>query len=489
MREWTKEERYKPLNSIEEILPLEEKIKNSLYRQGFHVQPRSGLLNDPNGFIYDDDTKTWHLFYQWFPWGATHGLKYWYHLTSKDLVKYDDAGIGIKPDCDMDNKGAYSGSAIKHNGEIYIYYTGNHRDENWVRTAYTCCAKLEKDGTVNKIKDPIIAPEKNYSEHQRDPKAFYDEKSGKFYIIIGARSMDDRGCVLVYESSELTSGWALKGELKVEGYEHFGKMWECPSIEKIGEDYIFIFSPQFIKLPGRGEVTNHNIYLIGDLDIESLTFKPKGDFKHLDLGFEFYAAQCAANTDSIDASTKILSAWMGLPDAVYFTDKEEWSGCLTLPRELSISNGKLIQKPISAIYQSKKEEIYSFSGGENIPEILEINSPSLFEIEVDNDFMINFFCDKDGQNGITFDYSKNDNILKVSRKELKRKINPEFGEEREVHFKDGIKKLSCFIDNSSIEIFFNDGEEVFTSRIFPDYEGGDKYIKTDGLLKINAFKL
>ncbi|MCR5202515.1 MAG: sucrose-6-phosphate hydrolase [Lachnospiraceae bacterium] len=504
MKEWTKEERYRPLNSLDEIRELEEKIKTSPFRQGFHVQPRTGLLNDPNGFIYDDETKTWHLFYQWFPWGATHGLKYWYHMTSKNLVNWEDAGIGIKPDTDMDNKGAYSGSAIKCNGEIYIYYTGNHRDENWVRTAYTCLAKLKSDNSVEKFEKPLFGPEEDYSEHQRDPKIWYDEKLGKYFIIIGARSKDDRGCLLVYESEDATQGWKLKGELNVKGYEAFGKMWECPSIEKIGDSYVFIFCPQFIKLPGRGEVTNHNLYVIGDLDMEKMTFTPTGDFKHLDLGFEVYAAACAANTEKT-FDYKVLSAWMGLPDAVYYTDDEDWSGCLTLPRELHIKDGKLLQKPIRNIFDAKKEMLYSEgNAGDNgstensgdagsvasAGKYYEIKAPSVWELATENDdFNMEIFCDADGNGGISLSYDASSSCLKISRAKLKRKINPEYGEEREVIFENAISKLTCFFDNSSIEIFFNDGEEVFTSRIFPDRENGEKYLKLEGIKKFLAYGL
>ncbi|MCR5624881.1 MAG: sucrose-6-phosphate hydrolase [Lachnospiraceae bacterium] len=479
MREWSKEERYKPLESIDDIKDLEEKISKSKFRQCFHIQPRTGLLNDPNGFVYDDDTKTWHMFYQWFPWGAAHGLKYWYHVTSKDLVHWGDAGIGISPDSDMDNKGAYSGSAIKDNGEIYFFYTGNHRDENWVRTAYTCLAKLGKDNKVYKFDKPVFGPSEDYSEHQRDPKIFYDEKLQKYFIIIGARSKDDRGCLLLYESDKLTEGWAFKGEIKVEGYESFGKMWECPSIEKIGDKYIFIFSPQFIEFPDRGSITNHNVYLIGDFDVQNMIFKPEGDFGHLDLGFDFYAAACAANTEK-----PVLSAWMGLPDAFYYTDEEDWSGCLILPRELSIEGGKLKQRPVKSMFDILKKEIeYKEVSLEelinimNTPEnngLYEIQAPAVIKIATANQgFTMGLLCDESKEGGISLSYSQEDKTLKISKALLKHRINPEFGEERVNVFEDGLTEITCFIDKSSIEIFFNDGDQVFTTRIFPE---GEKYI-------------
>ncbi|MBQ2231104.1 MAG: sucrose-6-phosphate hydrolase, partial [Oscillospiraceae bacterium] len=63
MRAWTKEERYRVLKSAEEIRPLHERTAKSDYRQQYHIQSVTGLLNDPNGFVFHNGL--WHLFYQW----------------------------------------------------------------------------------------------------------------------------------------------------------------------------------------------------------------------------------------------------------------------------------------------------------------------------------------------------------------------------------------------------------------------------------------
>ena len=60
MKEWTREARYRVLNSPEEIRPLYERIRTSDYRLRYHIQPVTGLLNDPNGFLRHHDG-SWHL--------------------------------------------------------------------------------------------------------------------------------------------------------------------------------------------------------------------------------------------------------------------------------------------------------------------------------------------------------------------------------------------------------------------------------------------
>ena len=75
MVNWTREERYTKLSDISEEAyhELQEKVNQSKWRQTFHIQPKTGLLNDPNGLVYYKGN--YHIFHQWFPLGAVHGLK------------------------------------------------------------------------------------------------------------------------------------------------------------------------------------------------------------------------------------------------------------------------------------------------------------------------------------------------------------------------------------------------------------------------------
>ena len=54
VKQWTKEERYRVLKSAEEIRELHERTILSDYRQHYHIQSVTGLLNDPNGFVFHD---------------------------------------------------------------------------------------------------------------------------------------------------------------------------------------------------------------------------------------------------------------------------------------------------------------------------------------------------------------------------------------------------------------------------------------------------
>ena len=458
MKEWTREARYRVLNSPEEIRPLYERIRTSDYRLRYHIQPVTGLLNDPNGFLRHHDG-SWHLFYQWCPWGAVHGLKYWYHVASRDLITWRNLGVCLKPDTFFDNKGAYSGSALVAEDGIYLFYTGNHRDDDWVRTPYTCLAELMDDGSIRKYEKPLFGPVPGYTEHQRDPKVEYIEGTGKYYIMLGAQNDKKQGRVIMFESEQLDRGWRFAGEIKVPGFDDFGDMWECPSIEHISGRDVLIFCPQHITLPGRGGSQHHNGYIIGHMDYETLTFTPDGSFHVLDFGFDSYAAACTTNIDDPDHA--LIVAWMGLPDAGYPTDEEDWQGALTLPRELTIRNRRLIQQPLGGLKQLRGEEIPFKSGG-ILPRVAELEL-----ISRGGDMTLKLFTRSDGRGGLSIAYDDARRELTVDRSGMARRFNVEQGEARSRPLPKGLHHLRIYIDRSSVEIFVNDGDAVFTTRVFP----------------------
>lgn len=499
MREWTREERYRILENPEEIRNLHEQISKSDYRQTYHIQPVTGLLNDPNGFVYHNGL--WHLFYQWCPWGAVHGLKYWYHTISKDLVFWKNAGVCIKPDTVYDNKGAYSGSALPTKDSIYLFYTGNHRDEDWIRTPYTLLADLTDDCASQqkelsdpgdegngfaswrlvKAKEPLFGQNPQYTEHQRDPKIIYKEELKTYYIVLGAQTFDKKGCILIYKSDSFDSNWEFAGKLKVPGFEDFGDMWECPSIERISGYDVLIFCPQHIILPGRGAAPHHNGYLIGTMDWENLVFTPDNtQFHVLDFGFDSYAAECAASLTDRNKAT--LVAWMGLPDASYPTDEEDWQGCLTLPRELRVRSRRLIQQPLDELRSLRGESIDTDETDE-LPRVCEMEL-----IGRGGDLTLRLFSREDGTGGLLIRYDDQAKEITVDRSLMEKRFNTELGETRTRPLPGGLSHLRIFIDRSSVEIFVNDGDAVFSSRIFP-VAGETRFVQNgDASLRIWRLK-
>ena len=336
---------------------------------------------------------------------------------------------------------------------------------------------LGEDNRPRKLEKPLFGPRDDHSEHQRDPKVVWNEEKQKYYIFIGAQTLDLRGCVLIYESEQLLSGWRFAGELKVPGYEKFGGMWECPYIVNISGKDVLIFSPQYTKLPGRGESTNHNVYLIGRMDYDSLTFTPEGPYRHLDYGFDFYAAQGAASIGDPDRA--ILIAWIGLPDNHYPTEEEDWEGSLSLPRELRVKDGKLVQTPLPALEGLREAEIAPDGA-----------LPSACELEYtapEGDFDLNLFTRADGSGGLRLHYDAASRRCTVDRSGMDKRFNVNVGEVLDMPLVAPLRTLRVFADRCSVEIFANDGEATFTTHLYPT-EGEFHYTLSGGSLRLWPLK-
>ena len=194
----------------------------------FHVEPELGWLNDPNGLVQIGDT--YHIYHQYDPFDAAHGGPVlWNHLTTKDFVTYENHGPVLFPDSDLDSSGAYSGSAFVRDGKIHYFYTGNVKhfdrdDYDYVLTGreqnqiHMVAENPDELGEKRMAVGPVDYPD-DIGTHVRDPKIL--EHDGIYYMVLGARTKDDRGCVLVYTSRDL-GVWSYA--TRIELGEKFGFM-------------------------------------------------------------------------------------------------------------------------------------------------------------------------------------------------------------------------------------------------------------------------
>lgn len=485
--EWTQERRYRKVEEIspDEMKQLKERVNHSPWRQTYHIQPSTGLLNDPNGFSYYNGE--YHLFYQWFPLGAVHGIKYWYHMKSIDLIHWEEVGIGIKPDCEYDSHGAFSGSGIEHEGKLYLLYTGNTRDENWVRHPYQCLAMMDEHNRITKWPVPIISEvPKGYSEHFRDPKVW--KENDQFYMVIGAQRTNETGIAILYHSHNLID-WTFQGEIEAVGYD-FGFMWECPDYFTLEDKGVFLFCPQGLQEEGDFYQNIYQSgYVIGSkLDVATCSFQ-HGPFTELDRGFDFYAPQTMLD----DNGRRILIGWMGLPDIEYPTDEYGWAHCLTLPRELSIVNGKLRQQPVKELEMLRgllyeqvdiladEMKMYEGFSGE------QYELRCAFSAATACQYGIEFRVGDKEKTVLYYEAAQKKVVLDRSASGME--VAASYGMKRACYVDSDMITFHLFVDTSSVEIFINDGEEVFTSRIFPRSTSTDiRFFAAGGEVHLAAMK-
>ncbi|WP_046226189.1 glycoside hydrolase family 32 protein [Paenibacillus dauci] len=512
----SREQKYRLIEEAgeEELILLKQQVEQSPWRQKYHIQPHTGLLNDPNGFAYYQGE--YHLFYQWFPLGTDHGMKYWYHLKSADLSDWQDCGIGIAPGDPQDSHGAYSGSGLEYEGQLYLMYTGNTRDTNWIRHPYQCMAVMNRDGQITKWDQPVIsAVPAGYTDHFRDPKVW---RSGEqFYCVIGAQRENETGSIVVYRSSDLAQ-WEWAGELNT-SLPEFGYMWECPDYFEMDGQGVLLFCPQGLQPEGE---KYRNIYqsgyVVGDkMNLETMELQ-HGEFHELDCGFDFYAPQTTAGPNG----KRIIIGWMGLPDIEYPTDQQGWAHCLTLPRELHLHQGKLIQKPVLGLTHRRAskasvsgrltgrqqypgfageayELICTYAAEEGHNNVIKGEHDSLAKVTsetterptVDSRQADVFGVElRTGKNEKTvLSYDAQAQKLTLDRSAAGQPFAESYGTTRSCILEQPLSRLHIFVDVSSIEIFVNEGEAVFTSRIFPDPDSqGIVFFAEDGAVHLQAEK-
>ena len=80
----------------------EKKITPQM-RPVFHLTPRVGWMNDPNGFSYYNGA--YHMFYQYYPYRPFWGPMHWGHAVSKDLLHWNYLPAALAPDEPYENGG------------------------------------------------------------------------------------------------------------------------------------------------------------------------------------------------------------------------------------------------------------------------------------------------------------------------------------------------------------------------------------------------
>ncbi|MDZ5713333.1 glycoside hydrolase family 32 protein [Jeotgalibacillus haloalkalitolerans] len=466
------EPKYRTILEAEEgeLEALKELSAHDEWKPSFHIHPQYGLLNDPNGLAWFKGK--YHVFYQWYPYGAYHGMKHWAHVSSKDLARFERHDTAITPVEDYESHGAYSGASLQVGDELYLYYTGNVKYDAEARDAHQCLAIMDENGEIRKYEhNPLIksVPE-GYTGHVRDPKVF--EKEGQYYMLLGAQREDQTGAIIVYDSPDALN-WTFLGELSVD-IDLAGYMWECPDYFEIdGKDFL-IFSPQGIEPEGENYHNVFNtIYVAGTLDIKGLSFQVD-EYHELDKGFDFYAPQ------SFDADGKrLLYGWAGVGEVDFPTDQNKWAHCLTLPRELVRSGNRLLQRPAESLELLKGVTVAQgeVSGSADI----ELGDEKAWRAKLDTEqisgLKLELFSSDQEQFILTYDQASKK--VKVDRSEMKHVTEPQFGTTREVTLSQDLKQLDIIVDHSIAEIFVNDGEAVFTCRVFPLSEHKQLKISAD----------
>ena len=415
------------------------------WRQNLHIEPPEGWMNDPNGLCFFDGL--YHVYFQYSP-GTPNGesVRRWGHYVSPDLLSWKYKGIVLDADIPEDRDGVFSGCALPSGDHIDFFYTGNvmedgdydyvleGRGANVIHVASSDGSKMSSKKVLLRNSDyPDFC-----SCHVRDPKVWIED--GVYKMVLGARTKDDHGCVLLYEGADIDS-FEYKECLTV---PDLGFMWECPDMFMLGDKKFLAFCPQGVA---REEFRLQNIFQSGYFNVDGGKLT---DFEEFDYGFDFYAPQTFIAPDG----RRLIIGWMGIGDDSYTNPTIElgWQHCLTLPRELTVGrDGKILQNPIRELDSLKKKtKPVDGEAWEGLP----------FEINA-SEFTDNVSV---SVSGAEITWNKESCVLSLHF------TNGEgYGRtERKIRIA-SLDSLRIIADVSSLEIYVNGGRYVMSTRFYPEH--------------------
>lgn len=455
---------------------IKARVQQDPWRLTYHLMPPVGWLNDPNGLCQHNGV--YHIYYQYSPDDVEGKTKLWGHYTTKDMIHFMECEPVLYEDTRFDANGVYSGSAFLKEDTIHYFYTGNYklegkydyihegREQNTMYVTST-------DGMQMSAKTRLMANSDYPSDmscHVRDPKVF--EYRGTYYMVQGARDQTSKGCALLFQSKNLQD-W--KYAFRIETKEAFGYMWECPDIIQLQGLWFLIVCPQGVAQDGDKYA---NMYQTGyfpiAIDFETKTYV-LGEFYELDRGFDLYAPQSFVD----EKGRRIMIPWMGLPDAKYSnpTQARGWQHALGMPRELRVHNGRLLQSPLHEMKCLRQASLKVEAAKWNALHIEDLT----FEMRINMNVQSNVnLCLR---NDACICYHAKTGVFRLHMAESG------YGRTTRSMPLTHLRNLTIFSDTSSLEIFLNDGQEVFTTRIYSEDDEGIQFMDVPKQASIEYYHL
>ena len=460
------------------------------FRPQYHYTPEKNWMNDPNGMVFYEGE--YHLFYQYNPAGDKWGHMSWGHAVSPDMVHWTHLPLAL---AEADNVMIFSGSAVvdwKNSSgfgkdgrpPLVAVYTGFRTTD---RVQFQCIAySNDKGRTWTKYSgNPVIDIN---SRDFRDPKVQWHDATRRWIMTV---SLSAEHKVRFYGSENLKA-WTLLSEFGPAGAT--GGVWECPDLFELplpgtnDKRWVLVVNMN----PGSVAGGSGGQYFIGRFDgtqfvadrdslIPPRPGRSASESAHwFDYGPDYYAAVSWSDVPASDGR-RLWLGWMSNWDYGGDVPTSPWRSAMSIPREVGLSRTaegiRLVQKPAREM-ESLRDRHFAFKSGD----VSEANA-WLKERHVQGDqleLMVEFAPRSSGTEGVKVLKSDTEaTVIGVDRQRgrafvdrtqsgnvtFHQKFSGVYDAPLAVH--DGRVKLHLFVDASSVEVFVNDGERVFTSLVYP----------------------
>ena len=433
--------------------PTTQSNYNEQYRPQIHFTPAKNWINDPNGMVYVDGT--YHLFYQYNPQGNDWGNMSWGHATSTDLVHWTEQSVALTRDELGD---IFSGSAVIDKDNTAGFGT------NAMVALYTSASNVQQQSIAystdggksftSYIGNPVIP---NNDDNLRDPKVFWHEQSRQWIM---ALAKGWKMGVEFYSSPDLKT-WTHQSTFFMELAGRPSIQWECPDLIQLSDKWVLLVSVN----PGGPILGSGTMYFVGDFDGKTFTADALDYPLWFDYGMDNYAGVTWSNT----GNRKLMIGWMNNWQYAGNVPCSPWRSAMTLPREL-----KLIE------YDSKP--LLANTVVSEIDKIAEKWQTAGADLDVKDAYQLRITLNLDKNSTITLSNSFDEKYvldINANARTVTAHRNSATGQasfngtfsvpsiQAPLNVTGNTVTLDIFVDQSSIELFTQNGSMSMTNLVFP----------------------
>ena len=138
--------------------------------------------------------------------------------------------------------------------------------------------------------------------------------------------------------------WHFLGEIDASN-NAYGRMWECPDFFELDGMHVLLVSPQEMYAREDFHAGFGTVAITGSFDENSCRFE-RSHVQPVDYGLNYYASQTFLAPDGRRIMVGWLDNWETCKEA---PRRHALYGQMTVPRELRIENGHLMQRPVREI--------------------------------------------------------------------------------------------------------------------------------------------
>ncbi|WP_374764456.1 glycoside hydrolase family 32 protein [Yunchengibacter salinarum] len=479
--------------------PVPEKARDSgpatqHWRPGFHFTPARHWMNDPNGLVWQDGT--YHLFYQHNPEGIRWGHMSWGHATSDNLLDWDEKAIALP---ETDDHMAFSGSAVVDHDNTSGFGSADNPPLVAIYTAYDPETKAQRQHLAYSLDkgetwarhagNPVLDIG---SREFRDPKVFWHDESDRWVMAVAKAKAHK---IAFYSSPDLKD-WTHLSDFGPMGST--GGVWECPDLFRVpvdgGPETRWVLQVDL----GRGAPAGGSggMAFVGDFDGTRFTPDPAyadGPAHFVDYGADFYAAQSFSGAPSPDGK-RLWLAWFA--DWRYAQDMptRPWRGAMTLARRVDLTERDgipvLRQTPLLPEGRDRRGEARSVTGRQPLMVAGEAVSGRQMVVSLTldpgaaTDSGIAVYAGAGVETRIGYD--ARGETLYVDRRRSGPAHNAVMAEHFPARHSAPLASgqtpidLTLVLDNSTLEVFAEDGTLVFSERVFAPASADGMFLYAKG---------